>query len=116
MPTPSTPATAPGRIVAVVVTFNRLSLLQGLLARLRRTPELAEIVVVDNASTDGTGEWLAGQEGVHSVTLSENRGGAGGFHEGMRVGLESGADLLWLMDDDGMPDDDCLPPTPGAPR
>ncbi|KQY57641.1 glycosyltransferase [Nocardioides sp. Root140] len=109
MPTPSHAR----RIVAVVVTFNRLSLLQGLLERLRRTPDVTEIVVVDNASTDGTGEWLAGQDAdgavpLRAVTLGDNRGGAGGFHEGMRIGLERDADLLWLMDDDGMPDDDCL--------
>ena len=50
------------RIVAVVVTFNRLALLQRLVGELRGTPGLAEVVVVDNASTDGTGEWLADQE------------------------------------------------------
>ncbi|KRF19118.1 glycosyl transferase [Nocardioides sp. Soil797] len=118
MPTPSPESQSAhprsGRIVAVVVTFNRLDLLRGLMERLRRTPGLAEIVVVDNASTDGTGEWLAsavvgpGSVPVHGVTLADNRGGAGGFHEGMRIGLEHDAELLWLMDDDGMPDDDCL--------
>jgi len=108
---------APPRIVAVVVTFNRLALLQRLVTALRETPALAEVVVVDNASTDGTGQWLvaqtaeAGDEGgvpLHAVLMDENRGGAGGFAAGMRVGLERGADLLWLMDDDGLPDPDCL--------
>jgi rhamnopyranosyl-N-acetylglucosaminyl-diphospho-decaprenol beta-1,3/1,4-galactofuranosyltransferase len=95
------------RVVAVVVTFNRLSLLQGLVARLREVPEVDEIVVVDNASSDGTGEWLAGA-GVTHRSLTENRGGAGGFHDGMAWAMELGADLAWLMDDDGMPDLDCL--------
>jgi rhamnopyranosyl-N-acetylglucosaminyl-diphospho-decaprenol beta-1,3/1,4-galactofuranosyltransferase len=107
--TPQTDARDDARIIAVVVTFNRLALLQGLVAELRRTPELAEVVVVDNASTDGTGEWLAGQEGVHAVTLPENRGGAGGFHDGLRIAMDHGADLAWLMDDDGMPTPECLP-------
>jgi len=95
------------RIVAVVVTFNRRPLLERLLPTLTGTPRLAEVVVVDNASTDGTGEWLSGQP-VHAVTLPENRGGAGGFHEGLRIALERGADLVWLMDDDGLPEPGCL--------
>lgn len=43
------------RIVAVVVTFNRLGLLQTLVARLGEIDGLAEVLVVDNASSDGTG-------------------------------------------------------------
>jgi rhamnopyranosyl-N-acetylglucosaminyl-diphospho-decaprenol beta-1,3/1,4-galactofuranosyltransferase len=107
------------RIVAVVVTFNRLGLLQGLLERLDEVPGLAEVLVVDNASTDGTGEWLAGLDDretgddrpttpVLGRTLAENGGGAGGFHDGLAWALERDADLAWLMDDDGLPDVDCL--------
>ena len=41
-------------------------------------------------------------------TLTDNRGGAGGFHDGLAWAMERGADLAWLMDDDGLPDRDCL--------
>ena len=92
------------RIVAVVVTYNRLALLTGLIERLRQVPECDEILVVDNASTDGTGEWLAAQSDVVGHTLPTNTGGAGGFHEGLRLAMERGADLAWLMDDDGKPE------------
>ena len=51
------------RVQAVVVTFNRLAMLQRLVPRLLETPGLERILVVDNASTDGTGEWLAGLVG-----------------------------------------------------
>ena len=109
-----TPTPAAPRIVAVVVTFNRRALLERLLGVLTTTPQLAEIVVVDNASTDGTGEWLASHAPeadsvpVHAVTLASNKGGAGGFHEGLRLAMERGADLAWLMDDDGVPQPGCL--------
>ncbi|MFC7493866.1 MULTISPECIES: glycosyltransferase family 2 protein [unclassified Nocardioides] len=107
------------RVVAVVVTFNRLDLLRRLVERLDEVPELGEVLVVDNASTDGTGEWLAGLADRdagddHPVTpalgrtLDHNAGGAGGFHEGLAWAVERGADLVWLMDDDGLPDRDCL--------
>ena len=95
------------RVVAVVVTFNRLPLLRRLVARLREVPEVDEVLVVDNASSDGTGEWLAATGVVHR-TLPENRGGAGGFHDGLGWAMERGADLAWLMDDDGIPDLDSL--------
>ena len=104
--------TRPARVVAVVVTFNRLALLQGLVERLTGIRRLDEILVIDNASTDGTAEWLLAQvreSRLDAVTLDRNRGGAGGFHEGMRLADEEyDADLVWLMDDDGLPDSDCL--------
>jgi rhamnopyranosyl-N-acetylglucosaminyl-diphospho-decaprenol beta-1,3/1,4-galactofuranosyltransferase len=103
------------RIVAVVVTFNRLDLLRRLLARLAEVPGLDEVLVVDNASTDGTDDWLAGPAAsandgprVLARTLPVNGGGAGGFHEGLGWAMQRGADLVWLMDDDGLPDVDCL--------
>lgn len=101
------------RIVAAVVTFNRLELLTELVTRLRSIDRVAEILVVDNASADGTGEWLEAQSAIPGTpvrgrTLPENRGGAGGFHEGLGWAVERDADLVWLMDDDGLPDLDCL--------
>lgn len=98
------------RVQAVVVTFNRLPLLQRLIPRLLETDGLEQVLVVDNASTDGTGEWLAGLQSpvVRHETLSTNTGGAGGFHHGLGWAVREGADLVWLMDDDGMPAPDCL--------
>ncbi len=95
------------RIVAVVVTFNRHAMLQRQLERLAEVPELDEVLVVDNASTDGTGAWLRSQP-VETTTLAENTGGAGGFSHGLEWAVERGADLAWLMDDDGLPEPDCL--------
>ena len=112
-------------MIAVVVTFNRLGLVQRLLERLDEVPELAEVLVIDNASTDGTGEWLAGLDDrdpgddrparpVLGRTLTVNGGGAGGFHDGLAWAVERDADLVWLMDDDGLPDADCLARLLGA--
>ncbi len=101
------------QIIAVVVTFNRLPLLRRLIERLHTIAGLREVLIIDNASTDGTGEWLrsdepSGQISVQHRTLSTNRGGAGGFHDGLAWAIDQGADLVWMMDDDGLPDPDCL--------
>jgi len=101
------------RIIAVVVTFNRLGLLEKLVERLGEIDGLGEVLVVDNASSDGTGDWLdarghTGEIPLRSRTLSTNRGGAGGFHDGLAWAIDREADLVWLMDDDGLPDHDCL--------
>jgi rhamnopyranosyl-N-acetylglucosaminyl-diphospho-decaprenol beta-1,3/1,4-galactofuranosyltransferase len=45
---------------------------------------------------------------VSGRTLTTNRGGAGGFHDGLAWAIDRDADLVWLMDDDGLPDVDCL--------
>lgn len=97
---------APARVAALVVTYNRRALLaECLRAILAQDVPVEAVVVVDNASTDGTGELFEpGAEfdlpvvGYHR--MSENLGGAGGFKEGLRVARDSGCDWVWLMDDD----------------
>lgn len=104
------------QVVAVVVTYNRLALVRRLVESLQQVDALAAVLVVDNASTDGTRAWLdevaAGTPAtgprVAARTLAHNKGGAGGFHDGLAWAIDEGADLVWLMDDDGLPDPDCL--------
>ena len=96
------------KIIAVVVTFNRLSLLQRTIACLRDSqPALDAIVVVNNDSSDGTRQWLDSQSGL-VVIHQDNVGGAGGFRRGMKKAHEMGADWVWCMDDDVFPRPDCL--------
>ena len=100
-------------VAAVVVTFNRKELLcECLDALLAQSFPVSRIVLVDNASTDGTSELLAEkgylERGIFDYfRLPINSGGAGGFHEGVKRAYEAGFDWLWLMDDD-------VEPMPGA--
>ena len=99
-------------VAAVVVTFNRLALLQRLINRLQEIPEVSVILVVDNASTDGTGVWLrqASEQDpqLEFKILPKNAGGAGGFEAGLNWAHGLSAELAWMMDDDGIPEPDCL--------
>lgn len=94
-------------IKAVIVTYNRLNLLQKSIQNLRQNKALNDIIVVNNGSTDGTGEWLAQQTDVNVIT-QENVGGSGGFYAGIKKAYEEGADWIWCMDDDVFPHADCL--------
>lgn len=98
------------RICAVVVTFNRKELLEECLAALlSQTRPLDEIIVTDNASTDGTEDIIRTRfADITYVRLAENIGGAGGFHEGMKLAFEKGHDWIWVMDDDAIPMADAL--------
>ena len=105
MPEPVSP-----RVVAVVVAYNRRELLGECLAALgAQSRPVDAIVVVDNASDDGSGAMVAESfPAVDLITLARNTGGAGGFAVGMERALEGHADLIWIMDDDTVPQPDAL--------
>lgn len=66
------------RTTIVVLTYNRADELMGVLQRLQALPERPGIVVVDNASTDGTaGRVAAAHPQVQLVQEPTNRGAAG---------------------------------------
>ena len=90
------------KIIAVVVTYNRLPLLQKNIDCLRQQKPLTAIMVVNNGSTDGTAEWLHEQPGLTVVTQA-NVGGSGGFYTGIDLAYKEGADWIWCMDDDVFP-------------
>lgn len=101
------------RVVAVVVTYNRRSLLPLTLNGIAQgagTPDA--VVVVDNASTDGTAQYLTELEyplPLEVLTLTQNMGGAGGFAAGIdRALAHHNPDLIWVMDDDTEPTNNTL--------
>ena len=101
------------KIVAVIATFNRCQLLERTInALLNQTLKVDDIVVVNNASTDGTSHLLQSYEQIaknlHIISLTENIGGAGAFHVGMEYGLKLQSDYIFLQDDDGFLDLHCL--------
>ena len=93
---------------AVVVTHNRIDLLRQCVAQLENQICACDILIVDNASTDGTAQWLESQPDLHCRNTGANLGGAGGFNLGMRWAVEAGYDYVWVMDDDCLPQPDAL--------
>ena len=88
---------------AVVLTWNGAHLLPECLRALRRQDARAQlrIVVIDNASTDGTAGLMACDfPDVEHLRLSENTGYSRGNNEGMRRALDAGADFIALINND----------------
>src|SRR3954466_11680448 len=93
-------------VCAVVVTYNRRNLLARCLDHLERQSHPPDrILVVDNASTDGTAELLAARDGIEVMRMRENRGGAGGFERGLEHAYAGGYEWIWLLDDDTFADE-----------
>ncbi|SUO95539.1 glycosyltransferase [Suttonella ornithocola] len=91
-------------IGAVIVTFNRLEKLKKTLEA-SLSQAFSYIVIIDNASTDGTQQWLKAQTDsrLRFLFLEKNIGGAGGFHEGVKLAQSLEVDWLVLYDDDSFP-------------
>ena len=97
-------------IATIIVTHNRKSeVLRCIEAVKTQSVKCDSIIVVNNASTDGTKEILTSLEGITLLNLEQNLGGAGGFYTGLKYAHETlKSDYYWLMDDDGYPSKNCL--------
>lgn len=98
-------------IASVTVAYNAgCRLPRHLESLLRQTHPLQEIIVVDNASTDGTATLLAERyPRVTVLRMSENLGFSGAWAAGLRYSaLEKRYEWTWTFDDDSVPEDDTL--------
>lgn len=92
----------------IIVTYNRLVLLKECIEHaLKQTYGNNTLLIVDNASTDGTKEYLKSldNEKIKIVYEETNLGGAGGFADGVKHAMnDTDADWFLLIDDDAMID------------
>lgn len=96
------------KVAAVLVTHNRLSLLQQSVdAIANQTVKADALIVINNGSTDGTSEWLTTQKHVTAINKN-NDGSAGAYYAGIKHAYRKGFDYIWLMDDDGIAFDNAL--------
>ena len=89
------------KVVAVVVTYNRLNLLKKCIYALERQMYECEIIVIDNASTDDTAKWMQSytknKQNIQYFNTGTNLGGAGGFNYGIKMAVELGYEHVWMM-------------------
>ena len=84
----------------VILSYNSKDIMKGCVESIRKTCPLEsyELVVVDNASTDGITDWLRGQEDIVLQCNTENMGFAGGCNQGIE--LSAAANDIMLLNND----------------
>jgi GT2 family glycosyltransferase len=90
------------RVAAVVVNYNGRDItLQALASLARMTYPACDLVHLDNASTDGSSEVVAGAfPKVRQVRVEVNRGSSSGYAAGFRWAFENGYDYVLLLNND----------------
>lgn len=96
------------KICAIIVTYNRPELLCRCVKALLQQDTPVHVFIYDNHSRNRADEYLRSQEllpqndeAITYYYAEENTGGAGGFHNALRMAEEMQFDEFILMDDDG---------------
>jgi GT2 family glycosyltransferase len=97
-------------VVTVILNTNRREDTLACLASLGRgTYANHHIIVLDNASTDGSVEAIRSVfPAVEIIALSDNRGYAGNNNVGIAAALDRGADWVFVLNEDTILDPACL--------
>jgi len=83
----------PGLVSIVIPLYNQLAYTKECLLSLAiTTPQNIEIILVDNASSDGTGDYLSTLSDVTIISNAENLGCSGAWNQGARA-----ASGEWIM-------------------
>ena len=102
-------------LALVIVTFNRIEKLKKTLLHYdQQSAGFSSLIVVNNASNDGTDQYLSEWSNIKStykkyvINLPENMGGSGGFYEGQKFALTLNPDWIYVADDDAYADRDMI--------
>ena len=89
----------------VITTYNRLALLKRAIRSALNQASPGEVIVVDNASTDGTKDYVASLKDVVYVRNDSNTNHAGAVNAGVNAAK---GDWIKLVDDDDYLAPECL--------
>ncbi len=97
------------KILAVIVTYNGMPWIGRCLGSLEESRLRPEILVVDNASADGTPDWIKDNHpSVRLVRNTSNAGFAAANNIGLEIALKEGFDAVYLMNQDAWVEDGTL--------
>ena len=85
----------------VIPFFNEAELVSDVLREIRSVLPTAEIIAVDDGSTDGTGKIIAALNDIRLIALQKNCGQSAAMYAGLRAAK---GELIAMMDGDGQND------------
>jgi glycosyltransferase involved in cell wall biosynthesis len=87
------------RCVAVIPVYNNAGTVGDVVERVKRC--VADVIVVNDGSTDGTARVLKGIDGIHIVSYPDNRGKGYALRRGLATADEQGFRYALTIDADG---------------
>ena len=102
-----------GKVLIVMPTYNEIDNLPRMLPALEALNLGLEILIIDDGSPDGTGNWVKGQQTtrphLHLIERSGKLGLGSAYVRGFRFALEKGYDFVFEMDADFSHDPSYIP-------
>lgn len=98
------------KVLVIVITYNGMRWYDRCLGSLMQSSIPVDVFVVDNASTDGSADWIAEHyPQVYLVRSECNLGFGQANNIGLRYALENGYDYVFLLNQDAwLHKDDCI--------
>ena len=97
------------KVFVIIVTYNGKQWYDRCFGSLRRSEIPVQVVVVDNASSDDTIEYIhANYPEVHLIQSDLNLGFGQGNNKGIRYALENGVDYVFLLNQDAWIEPDTI--------
>ncbi|MEA3229635.1 MAG: glycosyltransferase family 2 protein, partial [archaeon] len=84
-------------VSCIIPCYNEVSRIRNVLEAVKSNSKINEIIVVDDASEDGSSEVIRQFDGVVYVRLEKNRGKSASVYEGFKI---SKYDVILLLDAD----------------
>jgi dolichol-phosphate mannosyltransferase len=102
-----------GRVLVIIPTYNERDNIEGIVGRVRAAAPPVEVLIVDDASPDGTGELADGlakaDDHVHVLHRAGKEGLGPAYVAGFGWATEHGYDVMVEMDADGSHQPEELP-------
>ncbi|HEX5230323.1 MAG TPA: glycosyltransferase family 2 protein [Bryobacteraceae bacterium] len=102
------PASGPNQLLVLIPAFNEVAAIAGVIHEVRAVVPDGAILVVDDASTDGTDQ-RARNAGADVLRLPVHLGLGGGVQAGYKLAFELGYEYVIRVDGDGQHDPKYIP-------